>query len=833
MNTRHLYTRRGSHSRCGRRALTLALCLCATAVLATPGSWTPAVRGQEADAVTALEAKLDQKGTIVMRDATLVEWLFAIQREWGVDIVVGNELQRDVVNGAFTDATLREVLTAILYARGYGYRQIGKSLMITRLDDMTIKPNQRNAIIPLEFLTPEEVLSSVQLLLSQDGKVEAVPSSRSLFVIDSPAAIESVRRFVRELEEHAKRSYESAQEQLRAQQAIAGAVSGADVPAGTEEGAPNAEILELEEHTKVYRLQYVAPENMADVIGTVLPGARATPLLEDGKLVVTADARSLTAVEDLIAQIDIPRKQVRITAYMYDVNVEVMERLGFNWSNSGRGRIDGSGDPNSLLAVNANSFQGSSVDTSGMTPAAAAVATAASTSVGSLFTLGHFSRHFDLSSTIQALETTDGSRLLARPNIVAYDLVKAEFQSVQEIPVQQLTQTEAGGNIGTTEFREAGITLAVTPRIMEDDSILVEVTPAFSVLNGFNNGQPIIDRRQATTTLSLLNGQAAVIGGLVRRNEIETDGGVPGILHWKYLGRLFRGHEASVTESELVVFIRAEIIETSHPGEPRDQAAHSTLEELLNRIPYSNPAPVVGSCGDPYCPLHNPRPRHYGEHPVDYKCTHDHKHPVQTYSSWDPHTVQGEPFEPTPAVNMNRTPAVEPILAPDVTTNRTPAIDTGQQPSFSTSQPPSVETGQQPSVETGQQPSVDTIRPPHVDTGQPTPPALNPEGAPESPAIPPYNAEEDAVHIPPPVIIDEMARRYRSGQAVMSRLPSVNGPVSLQAERVAPIVVRPNRQAAAPTSPSRALGERTPPAPQPRTASPTSRKNWLENLFQR
>ncbi|MBI2479551.1 MAG: hypothetical protein HYV60_13230, partial [Planctomycetia bacterium] len=52
------------------------------------------------DATLSLEAKLEQKGTIILRDASLVEWLFAIQKEWGIDIVVGNELQREVVNGA-------------------------------------------------------------------------------------------------------------------------------------------------------------------------------------------------------------------------------------------------------------------------------------------------------------------------------------------------------------------------------------------------------------------------------------------------------------------------------------------------------------------------------------------------------------------------------------------------------------------------------------------------------------------------------------------------------------------------------------------------------------
>jgi len=60
---------------------------------------------------------------------------------------------------------------------------------------------------------------------------------------------------------------------------------------------------------------------------------------------------------------------------------------------------------------------------------------------------------------------------------MAYDRTEATFQSVQEIPVQQLTQTQDGGQIGTTQFREAGITLTVTPNIMDDNSVVLQVTP--------------------------------------------------------------------------------------------------------------------------------------------------------------------------------------------------------------------------------------------------------------------------------------------------------------------------------------------------------------------
>lgn len=682
-------------------------------------------------ATSSLEAKLEQKGTIVLRDASLVEWLFAIQKEWGIDIVVGNELQREVVNGAFTDTTLREVLNSILISRGYGYRQVGKSLLIVRLDDLTIKPDQRTVLLPLEFLNPQEVESSIQLLLSQQGQVQSIPGSRSLFIIDTPEVIDRVRKFLDELEANARRTQERERERLNPPE------SQFQMPADPAlTGSPGIDggvtVVEVEEHIEVFRPQYITAVALAETLQSLVIDARVTANIEENKVIVAASPQGIETAQRLLARLDIPRKQVRITAYMYDVNVELMEALGFNWSHAGRGRINGSGDPQSIFNFDSNSFQGpTAATTTAAAPAdpadptggaTTAAATTAASTLGGLLTLSHLTRHFDLRAVIQALEQSDGARLLARPNIMAYDRTEATFTSVQEIPVQQLTQTSEGGNIGTTEFREAGITLTVTPFINDDNSVRLMVTPEFSVLNGFNNGQPIIDRRAASTTLTLRNGEPSVIGGLVRRNEIESKMGVPGIMHWKYIGLFFRNHSTTITESELVVFIRAEVVDAGFQGDTRDLMAQSTVNDLLEQIPFANPAPVVADCCDPYCPYHNPRPRYSGDYagmqPIH---SYEYYHPTQAAQ---PSDLLPSPAEPAPESSM---PVPSITLPPE--------------------------------------------------------PVLN-------------NTE---IQLPPPVIIDEMARRYYQNRGNVARLPDVRQVTPRQAER-APIVVRPYRQAMVPAT---------------------------------
>ncbi len=748
------------------RTRSIVTCL-VVALLAQPLPFTPTVIAADDDSFS-LEEKLETKGTIILRDASLVEWLFAIQKEWGIDIVVGNELQREIVNGAFTDTTLREVLTSILVSRGFGYRQVGKSLLIIRLDEMNIKPDQRTVLLPLEFLNPQEVESSIQLLLSQTGQVQSIPSSRSLFIIDTVDVIDRVRKFLDELEANARRTQQRDNPQQLGTPDTGS--QGGTVP-GLSSGGGNGggvDVVEVEEHIEVFYPQYVTASALAEAIQTLVLDARVSPNDEEGKVIVAASPAGIDAITRLIARLDLPRKQVRITAYMYDVSVEVMERLGFNWSKTGRGRINGSGDPQSVFDFNSSSFSNGAATTTttgggagvtdptdptaGATAATTATSAAAST-IGGLITLSHFSRHFDLTAVIQALEQTDGARLLARPNIMAYDRTEATFTSVQEIPVQQLTQTSEGGNIGTTEFREAGISLTVTPQIMVDNSVLLNVTPEFSVLNGFNNGQPIIDRRSATTRLKLRNGESSVIAGLVRRNEVESNIGIPGLKDLKYVGLFFRNHDTTISESELVVFIRAEVVDVGYQGEARDLMAHSTVNDLLEQIPYATPAPIIDSCKDPYCPYHNPRPRFSGDYqsvaPVH---NYDYYHPTEADSYGQPvpaqQSVPAEQFVPTPA---------DPVIE---------------------SLPPSV-----PEVQIQEGPTTESVN----------------------------------FRLPPPVIIDEMARRYQQRRGSIARLPEV----PRSASQPAPIVVRPtSRQAMPPNRTPRTANS------APRGYSPVYGNQW-------
>jgi len=226
----------------------------------------------------------------------------------------------------------------------------------------------------------------------------------------------------------------------------------------------------------------------------------------------------------------------------------------------------------------------------------------------------NLTRHFDITAVVQALQEAQDSRLLANPNVTVLDHEQALMSIITEIPYQELTETQQGGNIGTTNFRDAGIKLEVTPHVAADGTIRMEVNPSFSRLTGYTPGQnpsPVIDRREAKTVVRVTDRQVLVIGGLRQRNDTGKFNGLPYLKDIKTfnLGALFRGRDTEVRESELVVFIMPEIIPTTHVGSCREGVALQYGQCLLDQVPMATgghpPYRLVPCC--PPVPIGGPR----------------------------------------------------------------------------------------------------------------------------------------------------------------------------------------------------------------------------------
>ena len=586
----------------------------------------------------AMKAKLVKTGDLTLRDANFVEALFGIRRAWGVNIVVGNELKGETVSCEFVEAPLFEVLDTILGPRGYGYKPVGNSLVIMKQDAFgPLKPLFQTLTIRVAHADANEVKDAVTVYLSEHGQIQAIPSAKRLNVIDFPDRLEMIDEKAKELDDAAKEVQDedkaAADEAARleaARLAAAAAAQSGNSASGGGNGQNIAGMLPAAPAEAAYfHLNFLKAESVASQLQTLLnANGRISVFPRDNRVLVVDTADRLKLVAQAIEQLDIARPQVRIDALIYDASLEDVRRCGVNWASAGKGNnLGGTGLPQDSISLQA----------------VTAVNPATSTANGAL-TFTSLGSNFDLTTVINALSQSKDSRLLSDPSVIVYDQETASFEAVTEIPFQQLTQGLGGGSIGTTAFREAGTTLTVTPQVSRDKTITMLVNPRFSILAGLtpDTNQPIIDRREARTTVRVQDGGTIVIGGLRQRSAIKNMAKIPYLGDMKYIYPLFRDKQATVRESELIVFITPKVVDAGYPGSPRQNLIRETATPELNTIPYPKlpdyPCPTdqwphrcglcnqcnkfhCGPCngkksGDPYGPMTGPvGPSHFEDLP--------------------------------------------------------------------------------------------------------------------------------------------------------------------------------------------------------------------------
>jgi len=498
-------------------------------------SVSPAPQPNLADADGLLQIALARPGSLNLHDVELRAALFMISEQWGINIVAGKV--EGSVNGVFRNAPLREILDSILLSNGYNYRAVGESLVVSSIEALgQINPYFQSATIPVRSADIDEVVQGAKLLSTPQGQVQPIKSAHSIVVLDFPDRVKMIREFV------------------------------ASIDRASNGGVRAGEPLEV----GYFRTQHISAKVAEEALQAVLSKEGRIGVMEkDDRLVISDHPENIAMIGTVLERIDRPRPQVRIRALIYDISLQDIEELGINWKQI----MYHTGENNNIRL--------------GIDPITKAPLPDALGAANATIAFGTLSPHFDLYTVVAALNNANDARLLADPSVAVLDNEEAIFQSVSEIPYQQLTQTSAGGDIGTTAFKEAGITLRVLPKIAADGTIRMTVSPEFSRLTGFTPGdnQPIIDKRLATTTLAIANRQTVVIGGLRERRDVGDFRGIPYLMDMRYLGKLFRYRKTDIRESELVLFISPEIISPADPVDSREQRIIDTVGCRLNQIP--------------------------------------------------------------------------------------------------------------------------------------------------------------------------------------------------------------------------------------------------------
>ncbi|MGE0760527.1 MAG: secretin N-terminal domain-containing protein [Pirellulaceae bacterium] len=314
---------------------------------ATSPSAPPAASSRPTQDIDKLLAR---KGTLIVKEATLADWMFSIMQTWKVDIHFDPAaLQRETYSAQFTDTPLSEVLNTILTPKGFAYQRVANGLSIVPLDSFPgKKPNQVTAFIRLRYSDPAEIEPTLKILMTPYGDTKIIASSKTLVVIDMPENVQQVREHVESLEQLAREAAEQkAADEKRQQEAAESQARAAQSAMAAINSAIGSTSLVDQTVTSVFALRFAAAGDVLEAVQNLVVDGQVTAIAQDNLLVVSGPDAAVRSAAQLIRQIDIPRKQVRISAVLYDVDLDALERLGVNWRNAGKGRIDGNNSPNS------------------------------------------------------------------------------------------------------------------------------------------------------------------------------------------------------------------------------------------------------------------------------------------------------------------------------------------------------------------------------------------------------------------------------------------------------------------------------------------------------
>ena len=220
------------------------------------------------------------------------------------------------------------------------------------------------------------------------------------------------------------------------------------------------------------------------------------------------------------------------------------------------------------------------------------------TSTGGTTVFGIF-RDGNFMFTLNALRRNCLLKVLAEPNLVAFNGQQASFLAGGEYPVP-VPQVGAAGvaPVVTVRFKEFGVRLGFVPYILDGDRIRLTVAPEVSQIDFtiavtlVPGGSPVpgLDTRKALTTVELEQGQTLAIAGLLQLQLNGTTQRIPGLGDLPIIGPFFSNTTSERIEKELVVLVTPYLIEPMNhdqvPPTPGDEVKEPNDLELffLNRI---------------------------------------------------------------------------------------------------------------------------------------------------------------------------------------------------------------------------------------------------------
>ncbi len=341
----------------------------------------------------------------------------------------------------------------------------------------------------------------------------------------------------------------------------------------------------------------LAPMNQAETPSPTEPVApviqpRVVVNRETGTIAVTATEYRHKAISEFIQKVaSSAKRQVLIEATIAEIQLKDQYQAGIEWN-----LFDPTSDRINIVqqVINPSLVQ--------------------ENTFSQLILSGDDDKGKILQTTISALEHFGDVKVLSSPKIMSLNNQTSILKVVDnlvyftiEVETEESTR-DSQGDTTTSETTihtvPVGFVMSVTPQISQSGQVTLNLRPTISRVIGrardpnpllaqleIVNEVPIVQVREMESTLSIRNGDTAIMGGLMQDDIQQADNSVPILSDIPYLGKLFEYKEDIAQKSELVIFLRPVIIEQA--------SLEQDLKSFKTFLPQQHKANRVNFSGEP------------------------------------------------------------------------------------------------------------------------------------------------------------------------------------------------------------------------------------------
>jgi general secretion pathway protein D len=310
-------------------------------------------------------------------------------------------------------------------------------------------------------------------------------------------------------------------------------------------------------------------------VSPVLPGVRITPDVVNNALLIYSNQEHYRIIERTLQQIDRPQLQVAIDATIAEVTLNDDLRYGVQFFLNSK---DVGLQPNS----------GSIANSGGL-----ASAVLGRVLPGFNFLVGTEAQPRLI---IDALHAVTEVKILSTPSLVVIDNQFATLQVGDQIPITtrtaQSVDVPIAPVVNNIDYRNTGVILRVAPRINANGNVLLDVEQEISAVAKTPTADtltPTVSQRKVRSSIAVASGQTVLLGGLISERQDRLRSGIPGLDRLPGIGTLFSRNVGAIQRTELIIFIRPQIIR--HAVDARRVA-----EDLRSRMRGRFDAPPSNGC---------------------------------------------------------------------------------------------------------------------------------------------------------------------------------------------------------------------------------------------